>query len=230
MDILLFSAAFFQGIGSSLHCIGMCGPLALSFQAQDVPKWKTSLIYNLGRFFSYAFIGLILGYTGRTVNIASELAGIHMASAFLAFGVLAFFGLSLIFPSLNQKFSFSHLVQKPLMPVFGRMRRFESPYSRNFGIGALSGLLPCGVLYPAYALAFGSGNIWFGLLVMVSFFLGTFPALFAFSLGFHSLKSKISPKLLPIFGVAILLFGMTSLYFRLGIGQDNPHCQIHEHK
>jgi sulfite exporter TauE/SafE len=224
MDILLLSAAFFQGIGSSLHCIGMCGPLSISFQKEGVAKWKTGLVYSVGRWFSYAMIGLVLGYSGRTVNLASELAGLHMASAFLAFIVLAFFGLSLIFPSLQNKFSLSKYIQKPLLPYFGRMRRLESPYLSNFGIGALSGFLPCGVLYPAYALAFGTGDILFSMGVMSAFFFGTFPALYTFGLGFTSLRSKISPKVLPVFGVLILIFGMTSLYFRTGIGQESPHC------
>jgi len=228
VDLIILSAAFFQGLGSSLHCIGMCGPLSISCQKQSTSKWKNSLLYNLGRFFSYSFLGFILGYTGKSLNFAGELAGIQQVSFILAFLVLVFFGLSLIFPSLQTYFSLSQYIQRPIVLMFGRVRTLENPNIQSLSIGTLSGFLPCGVLYPAYALAFGTGDFFLGGVVMSVFFLGTFPALFLFGVGYHTLKMKLSNKLLPVFGVVILIFGMTSLYMRSGIGKT--HCHTEQHK
>jgi len=64
---MLYSA-FILGLISSLHCIGMCGPIAmmLPVDRQNEAKRVTQIItYHLGRLTAYATIGLIFGLLGR---------------------------------------------------------------------------------------------------------------------------------------------------------------------
>jgi|GEM_PF-4664783 len=65
-DILL--TAFLMGAAGSLHCMGMCGPLALSLPLpqQDVAgRLKGGLLYNAGRITTYTLLGLVLGSFGE---------------------------------------------------------------------------------------------------------------------------------------------------------------------
>ncbi|MCB1179178.1 MAG: sulfite exporter TauE/SafE family protein, partial [Leptospiraceae bacterium] len=105
--------------------------------------------------------------------------------------------------------------------------KINKPFLSNLLVGMVSGFLPCGVLYPAYILSFGTGDIFLGALTMGTFFIGTFPGLYLFGIGYNSLKNKISTKFLPVIGVLIIAFGLGSLYMRMGFGHK-PHC--HDHK
>ncbi|MFP3344792.1 sulfite exporter TauE/SafE family protein, partial [Halomonas sp. SIMBA_159] len=63
---MLFSA-FFLGLISSLHCVGMCGPIAMMrpVDRQNEAKKVTQIItYHFGRLTAYATIGLIFGLLG----------------------------------------------------------------------------------------------------------------------------------------------------------------------
>jgi sulfite exporter TauE/SafE len=64
---MLYSAFIF-GLISSLHCIGMCGPIAMMLAVdRDNPIKKVTQIitYHLGRMSAYASIGLLFGLLGR---------------------------------------------------------------------------------------------------------------------------------------------------------------------
>ena len=66
-------AGFLMGLMGSLHCIGMCGPLALGvvgLQTNPKKKLRTALEYNFGRAVSYTAMGAILGLIGNQVSMA----------------------------------------------------------------------------------------------------------------------------------------------------------------
>ena len=65
-------AGFFIGFFGSLHCIGMCGPIAI---ALPVPKSSNilfitgRLLYNLGRVVTYTFLGALFGLLGGRIAL-----------------------------------------------------------------------------------------------------------------------------------------------------------------
>ena len=64
----MFSTALLLGFGSSLHCIGMCGPLAMALPlAVDdrLAMIKGLLIYHFGRLLTYSGLGLLFGIVGK---------------------------------------------------------------------------------------------------------------------------------------------------------------------
>ena len=64
---MLYSAFLF-GLISSLHCIGMCGPIALMLpvdRTNQAKKVTQIMIYHLGRISAYATIGFIFGLVGK---------------------------------------------------------------------------------------------------------------------------------------------------------------------
>jgi sulfite exporter TauE/SafE len=64
----MFWTAFTMGLVGSLHCVGMCGPIALALPYQNGSRWRAAsnvLLYNLGRISVYALLGAVIGFLGK---------------------------------------------------------------------------------------------------------------------------------------------------------------------
>ena len=62
------TGAFVAGLATSLHCAGMCGPVACSLMALksgEDQQMQAAALYHIGRLCSYAAIGVIAGSLGR---------------------------------------------------------------------------------------------------------------------------------------------------------------------
>jgi uncharacterized protein len=73
MTIAILISALLLGLASSLHCIGMCGPLVLSVPVQHLPAPKKIagiLIYQLGRISTYTILGGLAGIIGYRIGVA----------------------------------------------------------------------------------------------------------------------------------------------------------------
>jgi sulfite exporter TauE/SafE len=224
---LILTLALMQGLSSSLHCLTMCGPLLGAVTTISQSKWVTNGIYQMGRFFSYTVLGMVLGLSGTGADSLGDLTQIQWMSGVVSGIFLVYIGSKLI---LGTSF------HNPLLPYFAK---FSSPiYKRKsqpnknplitaFLFGSLSGFLPCGVLYPAYALAFSSGDIFGGGLVMGSFFLGTFPALFFAGESLHFLRKFTSPKTLSYSGILLVCMGLGTVFFRIYNTSSSSEPQCH---
>ena len=63
-------AAFLLGLIGSLHCAGMCGPLALALPVTGGNTLSFAAgraAYNLGRVLTYCGLGVIFGLMGKTL-------------------------------------------------------------------------------------------------------------------------------------------------------------------
>lgn len=173
MIYLALSIGFF----GSLHCIGMCGPLALgvsSFYPQDkLTLFLRMLSYNVGRILTYAVMGVVLGAIGQTL----VLTGLQKSLSIVSGAVLVIlFLFSLDFEKLLNKYKWYKMGLQKYHQWFAEgMSRFKSMPS--FLLGAMNGLLPCGLVYLALLGAMTAGNVEKGALFMFLFGLGTFPAM-----------------------------------------------------
>ncbi|MDT8347999.1 MAG: sulfite exporter TauE/SafE family protein, partial [Flavobacteriaceae bacterium] len=64
--------AFLLGFLGSLHCLGMCGPIALLFPAGGNTKLVRTLnilFYHSGRIITYALIGFLAGLIGQSLSL-----------------------------------------------------------------------------------------------------------------------------------------------------------------
>ena len=71
MNWILAGLAF--GFFGSVHCVGMCGPLALSLPGADQSRVRfvvERVVYNLGRVLTYTLLGGLVGLLGRGVALA----------------------------------------------------------------------------------------------------------------------------------------------------------------
>lgn len=208
----LLLPAFTLGLLSSVHCVGMCGPIALAIPSAR-NSWPgrilDALLPNLGRTATYVLLGLLFGTFGRGLRIAGLQQGVS-----LALGLLIIAGLA-----------WPRLVQGQV--ITGKLARWTSGLrqlmARSLGrtsplglwsTGMLNGLLPCGLVYLALAGALVQDSTLQGALFMLAFGMGTVPALFALRVGLanigpaqRSFFRRLSPWMVAAMGVLLILRG-----------------------
>ncbi|MFT3836968.1 MAG: sulfite exporter TauE/SafE family protein [Myxococcaceae bacterium] len=161
-------AALVIGLSGSAHCAVMCGPLACA-AGSDAHGRSAAWAWHLGRFFSYGAVGALAGGFGR--SLASYAPAVQHALPWLmAAGLLlAAFGPTL--PGASKVWS-----------ALARPAAKFSPLARAGAWGALTPLLPCGLLYGVVLTAASTGSTLAGAAVMAAFTLGSLPALSAVQL------------------------------------------------
>ncbi len=221
--------AFIIGLAGSLHCIGMCGPIAIALPLKDESKYRLligRILYNFGRIITYALLGLIFGFIGQSFFI-----GGYQQTLSIALGVLIL--LTLFLPSKYASYlTGARLHEKLISRIKGVWRKLteKNSISSLFLIGLLNGFLPCGLVYIAIAGSISTGNALGGAFYMAIFGFGTFPVMLAMSLigkilSFN-MKLKLR-KLLPV-GVAVLAVLFILRGMSLGIPYISPKIEKQE--
>lgn len=224
---MFYLTAFSIGFLGSLHCVGMCGPIALALplnRSSLFDQWLGSLLYNIGRASSYFLLGLVFGMLG----FGFSLAGLQQSLSII-FGLLIV--LSVLLPSLSKKlpnrFSFYTLW---LGKVKGALsKRFGKSSAQNlFLIGFLNGLLPCGLVYLAIAGAITMQNALNGGLFMAAFGLGTLPMMLGVAFYGNKIKQWAQPSLKNFIPFFIVLIGALFILrgMNLGIPYISPKLSI----
>lgn len=211
--------AFSIGLLGSLHCLGMCGPIAMALpfgREKGIRRFTGNYLYQVGRLTTYFFIGILAGLIGNGFSMA----GLQQPFS-IVMGVLMV--LLAIIPSISHHMSSNRLLNKWLIkiksglgPLF-KKKSFKSYYLA----GVLNGLLPCGLIYIAVIGSMAMQTPLAGGLFMIFFGLGTFPMMFIVPL-LPSLLGvsfrKSFKKVVPVFVVVI---GM--LLVVRGLGLDIPY-------
>lgn len=200
----MYWTALFLGFVGSLHCVVMCGPIALAMSGQQtLSKFLLSrLLYNLGRITTYATIGLLFGLLGELI-----LLGSYQQVFSVALGLLMI-ALAILLGSGNQSTvvrPMYQLTQKLKSGMVGWLK--TTTLSGSFLLGMLNGFLPCGLVYAAVAGALATADLVNGLGYMVVFGLGTFPAMFVMALSGRALKGLSYTTLNKISTVFVLVLG-----------------------
>jgi sulfite exporter TauE/SafE len=216
--------AFIFGLISSLHCIGMCGPIAMMLPVDRTNQTKKTLqifTYHLGRLSAYGTIGFIFGLLGKGFS----LAGIQQElSIFLGVAMITI----ILVP---EKIFMSHNFSKPIFKVISKIKttlgsQFKNKsYQSLFTIGVLNGFLPCGMVYVALFGAVAMQSPSFGVLYMILFGLGTVPMMSSvvylnsfLTLPFRNKIQKVIPYVAVCIGILFILRGLG-----LGIPYISPN-------
>lgn len=232
---MLYSAFIF-GLISSLHCIGMCGPIALMIpvdRTNPAKKVTQIITYHIGRLSAYATIGLIFGLVGK----GFFLAGIQQRLSI-------FIGIAMIITIVTpEKVLANYNFSKPVYRLISKIKsslgkQFKNKsYQSLFTIGLLNGFLPCGMVYVALFGAIAMQSVPSGVLYMLLFGIGTIPmmssVIFFNSIMTVRFRNKVQ-KVIPYVGVII---GVLFILRGLGLGipyispanmslfvQDTPNC------
>ncbi len=216
---ILVSAIVTASLLGSMHCVGMCGPLAIwaSGAGDRATSWQMSMattLYHLGRLLTYALAGAMAGAAGQLVDFGGQALGIQLVAARVVGSLMILLGVWRLLQLWRQQrataapMNFTGSVPQPNLVTRWLLRLrplvFRLPIpARGLVTGLLTAFLPCGWLYLFALVAAGTGNAMMGAIVMSAFWVGTVPALIGLVTGTQALALRFR-KIIPT-GAALLL-------------------------
>ena len=229
--------ALILGLISSLHCIGMCGPIAMMLpldRSNEAKRVTQILTYHIGRITSYSILGLFFGLLGRGLF----LAGFQQKMSIWV-------GILMVVVVLVPEKAFAQLnFSKPVFRIISQLKSAlgqqfkKKTYSAIFTIGILNGFLPCGLVYVALFGAIAMQNVTLGIGYMVLYGLGTIPMMSAVIYISNMLTMPIRNRIQKL--IPIMIVGVGMLFILRGMGlnipfispsnvslfvQNTPHCR-----
>jgi uncharacterized protein len=205
--------AFILGLAGSLHCAGMCGPLALALPAphRRLPVFVAGrFAYNAGRVLTYCLLGLAFGLVGQVFTFAG-----FQQSMSIALGIALLAGL-ILSPRLVRWSPITRLVNLLKGRMSGLLR--QRSLTALAVLGLLNGLLPCGLVYVACAGAAATGNLVRGAEYMALFGIGTIPMMLAISLSGSLVPMRIRLRLTKAIPVAVGLLAALLILRGMSLG------------
>lgn len=232
----LVVSAFAMGLFGGVHCVAMCGgvvgvlcsaaPRCPSASAggrgrlAQAPYW---LAYHVGRIASYTLLGLAFTMLGRASMAFFPLDAVRFMLRALAALCMLAVGFHLAgLPSLVKRLeSVGAPLWRRLSPLTKRFLPLRTPW-HALVLGAMWGLMPCGLLYGALALAASASSPTEGALTMAAFGLATLPVMLTMSaLAQRVARWLARPRVKQAVGVTFLVFGCWStagLAAQAGVG------------
>jgi sulfite exporter TauE/SafE len=205
------ATAFVAGLITSLHCVGMCGPLACSLMPvrgdRDDPQ-MVSTAYHVTRLFSYAVLGALAGGVGRLPLTWISASALRWLPWVL---VLFFVALAFRWDRFLPKPAFLGGFSLRLSAWLRRRSRVQAAAA----LGLATPLLPCGPLYFLITLALLSGSALRGIEFMLAFGLGTVPLLWLAQSQFHWVRARVSPAALSRLRLTLALATAAVIAWRL---------------
>lgn len=203
--------AFIAGLVTSLHCAGMCGPLACALMPaarNDADPQTVSTVYHLSRLAGYGALGALAGAVGR---LPLALLG-ESALRWLPWLLVLFF--IAVAVRFDQRL--------PRLPLLGRAYGWISARLRGGSrvrsaavLGLATPLLPCGPLYFLVSLAMISGSAVRGVETLLAFGLGTVPLLWFAQTNYHLIRVRLGPVWLARVQTVLALAVAAVLAWRL---------------
>ncbi|BCU78518.1 sulfite exporter TauE/SafE family protein [Luteolibacter sp. LG18] len=210
MDLTL-AGAFATGLVTSVHCAGMCGPLACGVGASarsEHGQLAAICAYHTGRMTAYATIGAVCGALGK------EPLGWFFHSPMVVLPWLLVLALLLSATRLDKKIPYP----AALLRFTARMR-FKAAAMPAITSGGLMGLLtpflPCGPLYALFLALVTSGSAARGAETALAFSLGTIPLLWLAQRQWLRLKWRLGPQALARWQRGLALAAAVVLAWRL---------------
>lgn len=212
-----YAMLFVMGLLTSIHCVAMCGGIALSQSVRNLEppssgpvesrlrRLSPALLYNTGRVLSYTVIGGIVGALGAAFSFSPTMKGIIAGLAGLFMVVLGFKMLGILkgLPKVSK------LLPKGLREATAT---FASGFRNRgpFAVGVLNGLMPCGPLQTMQLYALGTGSAITGALSMLIFSVGTVPLMLLFGMTATLLPRKFVPIMVKASAVLVMFLGVVT--------------------
>jgi hypothetical protein len=223
----MLGALFLSGfLGSLGHCLGMCGPLVtmfgVQFRARRFAGLPYQLLYHTSRVGVYVIFGALVGGLGSALGLGDSLGKVAGTVSLLL-------GLGVVLLGLG------YLGWLPLGRIEGAgdwlsramswaLRQDSS--ARVLALGALNGLLPCGLVYSALLVAASTGGLLMGAAGMAVFGLGTMPALLVMGVGAGALSARVRQVFARVAGVLIVVVGVQLVLRGLAGWGVVPHVHM----
>ena len=209
LEYFIITLAGFLG---SYHCIGMCGaiPSIISYKH----FWIGNLLYNLGRVFTYSFLGFLAGMLGMYFHKFEFQLLQNGLSVFLGL-MMILFGLQITGNVKEKGVPFLDVLFESISDLLSNFRK--SP----FILGMFNGFLPCPLVYAFLTKAVLDKNPFDGILTMFFFGIGTIPAMLFSSKIINIISPKSRKNLTKIAGIIVIIFGILTILRGFGIGHHH---------
>jgi sulfite exporter TauE/SafE len=189
MEITTTAGALLAGLVTSVHCAGMCGPIACgigTLARSEKERLIAATVYHGARLFSYSLIGAVCGMIGKQpLQWFFDSPAVLLPWALVVGLIFLAFGLDKKIP------------RPAILNRFTARNRFKAsahgPTTASALMGFFTPLLPCGPLYVMFGIALLSSNAARGAEFGLAFGLGTVPLLWLAQHQFHRLRLKLSP-------------------------------------
>ena len=195
--------ALIMGLTGSLHCVGMCSPLAMAVGNMNTRAFLNRVIYNAGRIVTYGLLGLAIAGVGlafpisKFQNLVSVLLGVIL--------LLAGIGLLKVnIPILSSAIGKLTFTLKKLFTRFLSRKNFGSV----FLLGTLNGILPCGLVWIALTYSFTLQSAMEGFSFMILFGIGTLPVMLGFTSVITQLLQRFNFNFQRITSAMLILSGI----------------------
>lgn len=219
-EITSAGAALVAGLVTSLHCVGMCGPLAclvMPTRQEEGDTTTVATLYHLGRLTSYSVLGVLAGSVG------------HFAAGLIESSVLRWLPWLLVLFFVGMAFQWERHIPKLMATTRWSMRlhawvRTRPRWQSGLALGLATPLLPCGPLYFVVAAALLAGSWLKGLEFMFVFCVGTMPLLWLAQTQMQWLRRRLSPAWMTRLRIALALGAALMVAWRLRgtLGFDGP--------
>lgn len=217
-----YIALLLAALAGSLHCVGMCGPILLAFSGAMKPASATGktahsfaiarsfFAYHLGRIWTYSMLGLLAGYVGCCLRHTTSLVQWQRAVGISAGVLVVFVGLALlgVIPGIRlDKSNACGLKKVWSLPMLRALLKHHSFTSRLL-LGALMGLLPCGLVYAMLAIVAALPTPMHAALGMTIFGIGTIPSLTAVLVTSHLIPASFRTTGTRLAALTVILTGL----------------------
>ncbi len=221
---ITFISAFFVGLFSTVHCLGMCGGIigALTFSLPEhIRNNRWHLIpyvsaYNVGRITSYCLAGALVGGLGDNILGLLPSYG-HLVLQLFASILMIGIGLYLAgwFPAFIKIEHIGKPIWKRLEPISQKLIPVKNP-AHAYLFGLVWGWLPCGLVYTALIWSATAGSAKDGALLMLAFGMGTLPAVMITGIltGWFTRLIRL-PYIRPVIGLIIIIVALVTGYLAL---------------
>lgn len=169
--------ALIIGFLGSLHCAGMCSPLAIAVTSLSKPALINRILYNGGRIVSYGIQGIV----AATIGFVFEQSGLQAAFT-IVIGLVLIIGGFAGMTSFNVPL-ISAGIRKLTTFIKIQLGDFLKRKTKTALImtGMLNGILPCGLTYMALSYCVTLTQPFSGFIFMLIFGLGTLPVMLGFT-------------------------------------------------
>jgi len=213
----MWGAAILLGFFGSLHCLGMCGPIAFMLPLNHkhaATRLGQLVLYHFGRLLSYSVLGGMFGFLGKGLYVFG------LQQKLSIFAGIAMILLVLLPSRFLQKYNVAKWSYKILTKVKSMLGvALQKKTADTFlTIGFLNGFLPCGLVYIALVGAMGFGNPIQGAGYMALFGLGTIPLMTAVVYLGKGLKKATNHSIRKLIPAIILFVGILFILRGMGLG------------
>lgn len=201
----------------SIHCAAMCGGFSVVCSQQKNPL-LSQLFYNFGRLFSYQLLSVLAFFLGAQFNLLGISFGVQHLASYLTGIMLILAGAGSLVPKLNlERFYPKFLIFNFFSKILSRLNEIKTKGNLfSLLVGFFTGFLPCGWLYSFLAIAASTKDVGEAQLVMLSFWIGTVPLLFAIGQLSNLVSIPIKRYAPIIISLLMIFFGVYSLFLHVG--------------